>query len=566
MTNPLVAAPVSTTTATSGVPLLEDAQSVRAGIESGDWASAVMGAAGTAMDALSMVADPFGSILAAGVGWLMEHVGPLKEALDKLAGDPDQITAHSQTWQNIAQELGTIGQDLTSQVDADVQSWAGPAADSYRRQAADLTALLGAASEASAGTASGAQTAGQVVAAVRQLVRDTIAKVVAHMISWALQVIATLGIGLTWVVPQVVSLVAKTATQIAGLVKRLTTAIKTLSELLGKAGKVFGGASDALKKIKSAKPATPGKPTSLPQANNFVNLGGKTSPSSAGGGGSRSIDDNTPSPGKPYQPPYGPTNVSQSANDHVIFGNLKPPRPNRPGRPPNPWGFSGGHVLHNDLPPGTVPHNTAPAGARPSWHGAGVTGGNPPVVHGPVGPTGVGPAPGPGPFGSFPHPNGVYDLPRPTMTDPHGGNAGKPMSTMFPQGLNPGAVQNIGDQAWNGGRPNGPVAPVAGARPDAHGNPQSYTWHGQGQIPYTPIYNPGGADHGSGAGNHPNAGSTVNVAGYANPYYPPGAPTANPPLQPATFYPDGNDMSPPRPTPYTPVWNPGGADHGGAPS
>lgn len=533
MTNPLVAAPVSTTTAASGVPLLEDAQSVKTSIESGDWASAVLGAAGTAMDALAMVADPFGSILAAGVSWLMEHVGPLKEALDKLAGNPDQITANSQTWQNIAQELDSIGQDLTSQVNADIQSWAGPSADAYRQQAADLAALLGAASQASAGTASGVQTAGQVVAAVRQLVRDTIAKVVAHMVSWALQVIATLGIGLTWVVPQVVNLVAKTATEIATLVKRLTAALKTLSGLLGKAGKVFGDASGAFRKIKSGKPSVSGPPGSLPHTNNFIKLGGKTSPS--GLGGSRSIDDNTPSPGKPNQDPYGGVDVPQSANDHVIFGNLKPPRPARPGRPPNPWGFSGGHVLHNDLPPGTTAHNTAPPGARPSWHGAGVTGGNPPAVHGPVGPTGAGPAPGPGPFGTFPSPNGVYNLHRPTMTDPNGANAGKPVSTMFPQGMNPGTVQNIGDQAWNGGAPNGGFAPVP--------NGTSLTWQGQGQVPYTPIWNPGGADHGSGAGNHPNAGSIINISGYANPPAPApaGVPWAPPRPVPATYYPDGRN-------------------------
>lgn len=55
-----------------------------------------------------MALDPFGAILAAGVGWLMEHVGPLSDALDSLTGDPDQIKAHSETWKNIAVELGDV--------------------------------------------------------------------------------------------------------------------------------------------------------------------------------------------------------------------------------------------------------------------------------------------------------------------------------------------------------------------------------------------------------------------------------------------------------------------------
>jgi hypothetical protein len=102
VTNPLVAQTKDSTTAIAGIPLLEDAQSLKPAIDSGDWAAGVLGVAGAAMDALMVVADPFGSIFAAGVGWLMEHVGPLKDALDKLAGNPDVITAHSQTWQNVS--------------------------------------------------------------------------------------------------------------------------------------------------------------------------------------------------------------------------------------------------------------------------------------------------------------------------------------------------------------------------------------------------------------------------------------------------------------------------------
>jgi hypothetical protein len=35
----------------------------------------------------------------------MEHVKPLSEALDWLAGDPGQISAHAQTWRNVASRL-----------------------------------------------------------------------------------------------------------------------------------------------------------------------------------------------------------------------------------------------------------------------------------------------------------------------------------------------------------------------------------------------------------------------------------------------------------------------------
>ncbi|MEU8633151.1 RHS repeat-associated core domain-containing protein [Amycolatopsis sp. NPDC048633] len=259
MTNPLVAPVKDSTTAYSGVSLLESAADLKSAIESGDWASVAMGAVGTALDALSMAMDPFGAILAAGVGWLIEHVGPLKEALNALTGNADEIAAQSETWKNVAKELGSVGEDLTGMVKADTASWTGNAGDTYRQRAQDTVTLLETAQKGCEGASSGVKTAGEVVAAVRALVRDIIAELIGHLISWALQVVFTLGIGLTWVVPQVIGAVAKTASKLADLMKRLVTALKALVPLLKRAGDLFGDAAKALKNIKPGKAAPPPK-------------------------------------------------------------------------------------------------------------------------------------------------------------------------------------------------------------------------------------------------------------------------------------------------------------------
>ena len=60
---------------------------------------------GAGLDGLALVSDPVGSLLQYGVAWLIEHVRPLTEALDWLAGDPAQIAAHAQTWRNVAGTL-----------------------------------------------------------------------------------------------------------------------------------------------------------------------------------------------------------------------------------------------------------------------------------------------------------------------------------------------------------------------------------------------------------------------------------------------------------------------------
>ncbi|SFB61309.1 RHS repeat-associated core domain-containing protein [Amycolatopsis marina] len=346
MVNPLIAETTSSTESYSGVTLLESAHDLNAAINSGDWAAVALGAVGTALDALATVLDPFGAILAAGVGWLMEHIGPLKEALDALAGDPDEITAHSETWKNIATELGSIGSDLTGMVANDTVTWEGVSGDQYRARSADTVALLTAAQQASDGASGGIKTAGEVVAAVRSLVRDIIAELVGHLISWALQVVFTLGIGLLWVVPQVVTAVAKTAAQIADLTKRLVQALQALSPLLRKATDLFSDAGAALRKIRDGKPGTPATPEDLPGGQKITEVpkgggpGGGTTPSSADSGpvspppkidtstGPSGSTTNTPSPDSgPAPRTPGPDSTNSPS------GSTDGPNPNKPDNP-----------------------------------------------------------------------------------------------------------------------------------------------------------------------------------------------------------------------------------------
>ncbi|GLY40460.1 type IV secretion protein Rhs [Amycolatopsis sp. NBRC 101858] len=383
MANPLVAETKDSTKAYSGISLLESANDLKSAIESGDWASVAMGAVGTALDALSMAMDPFGAILAAGVGWLIEHVGPLKEALNGLTGNADEIAAQSETWKNVATELGSIGQDLTGMVKTDVSSWTGNAGDMYRQLAQDTVTLLETAQKGCEGASSGVKTAGEVVAAVRALVRDIIAELVGHLISWALQVVFTLGIGMTWVVPQVINAVAKTASKIADLVKRLVKALKALVPLLKRAGDLFGDAAKALKKIKPGKGAPPPKHADI--NGNPKGLDGpkgkggpdapppKTDPPPKGGDGTTPSgakgDGTTPSGSKggPDAPPKGdPPPASKGPDDTPSpNGNTTPSGGGKgPGGTPKDGGGKpkdGGLSNDNKAPK----ENSTPADCRP---------------------------------------------------------------------------------------------------------------------------------------------------------------------------------------------------------
>ena len=381
ISNPLIAAPQDSTKAYSGISLAESAADLKSAIETGDWASVAMGAVGTALDALSMAMDPFGAILAAGVGWLMEHVGPLKEALNGLTGNADEIAAQSETWKNVATELGSIGEDFAGMSTTDTASWTGVAADAYRQRAKDTVALLDAAKKGCEGASSGVKTAGEVVAAVRALVRDIIAELVGHMISWALQVLFTLGIGLTWVVPQVVAAVAKTASKIADLVKRLVQALKALIPLLKRAGDLFGDAAKALRNIKPGKAAPP---TKHPDINgNPKNLDGPKGGKGGGEGGGGKPPEGTGA--KP--PPANPGKGDDGGSTHTSGASGSPSGNGSGGGSHSPTPTPDPPKTPDATPTPTPAPNPKPDTGSTSASGAGKgPSGNPPNPHKPDAP------------------------------------------------------------------------------------------------------------------------------------------------------------------------------------
>ncbi|HEY2059087.1 MAG TPA: RHS repeat-associated core domain-containing protein [Amycolatopsis sp.] len=363
MSNPLVAPTEDSTKAYSGISLAESAAGLSDAIKSGDWASVAMGAVGTALDALSMAMDPFGAILAAGVSWLMEHVGPLKEALNGLTGNADEIAAQSQTWANVAKELESVGQDLDAMVKADLQSWTGPAGDAYRQRTQDTVALLQSAQKGCEGASSGVKTAGEVVGAVRTLVRDIISELVGHMISWALQVLFTLGIGMVWVVPQVVAAVAKTASSIASVTTKLVKALKALIPLLKKAGTLFEDAGKALKGLKGGKIDAPPKVSKIDST--------PKAPEIKGGGGTPKSGDESVTTSGDHSGTGGDSTTT--SGDHPV------PKPNEShgsggGNPPvQPKPEPGPSELPGDKPNGAT-GSTTPPGDNPRGTAVGKNG------------------------------------------------------------------------------------------------------------------------------------------------------------------------------------------------
>jgi RHS repeat-associated protein len=157
-------------------------------------------------------------------------------------------------------------------------------------------------------------------------------------------------------VPQVIGAVAKTASKIADLVKRLVTALKALVPLLKRAGSLFDDAAKALRKIKPGKSAPPpkhadinGNPKGLdgPKGDGTTPSGAKgdgTTPSGAKGGG------DAPPKGDPPPASKGPDDTPKSPD----------PSPNG-STTPSGAGKGGG----DKTPPSNKPDNPRDRGVGP---------------------------------------------------------------------------------------------------------------------------------------------------------------------------------------------------------
>ncbi|MFC8848980.1 MULTISPECIES: WXG100 family type VII secretion target [unclassified Micromonospora] len=252
--NPLVAAPSGAApSAWAGIWICEDIELIAQGVRNGSWIDGGLGVVSAGLDALAFVSDPVGALLQYGIAWLIEHVKPLSEALDWLAGDPAQITAHAQTWRNVAASLRDDAAELTHAVRVEVASWGGDAGPAYRSWAAGqhqaITGLALAADTLAAIT----EGAAGLVAAVRLLVRDAIATCVSRLIVYAGELVATAGLATPVVVEQVTTTVASWAARIARLLRGLLASLRRLMPQIRRLG-------DLIEKLKQALSRLTGSP------------------------------------------------------------------------------------------------------------------------------------------------------------------------------------------------------------------------------------------------------------------------------------------------------------------
>jgi len=239
MGNELVAEVKESETVWSGSRLIEDGFDLKEAFESKSWVSGGRATAATVADTAAAVMDPLGEALSAGIGWIIEHLSPLKDWLNELAGDSDAVAAAASTWTNIGTKLNSCATSLDTVCSSRLAGQESLAVATFKTLQAGSASHLRMTGEVAGAISGGLTLASMIVRMVHDMVRDAIADVIGKLTSKAAIMAVSLGTAAPWAVSSVAADVSSWVTRLSKEVADVVLSSKNLKKLLDKAENLF---------------------------------------------------------------------------------------------------------------------------------------------------------------------------------------------------------------------------------------------------------------------------------------------------------------------------------------
>ncbi|WP_093589707.1 hypothetical protein [Lentzea waywayandensis] len=202
-------------------------------------------AIGAASATVMLAIDPLGSIIGAGVGWLIEHVSFLRDALNQLMGNPEEIQANVEANKARAAELRVLAEDHKSGL-ATFDGWTGASSERFKTSMDGMGQELDDLANAVESKAKIVAIMGMLVTVLRDIVRDLIAQLIGSLIGGAIlaaaAMIPTFGASIPIFAGFAVGKAVALGVNIASRVARVVAA-------LGRQMKRIGDLDDIMKKV-----------------------------------------------------------------------------------------------------------------------------------------------------------------------------------------------------------------------------------------------------------------------------------------------------------------------------
>lgn len=254
MSNPLIAQTHDTDKALAGTGVVNDVVSFSNNLtgDAGALSTAVSGVA-TGLGLLGAAMSPLSTLASAGIGWLIEHIEFLEDALEALTGDPEAITAQAQTWRNIAKQVRDSAGQYDNQAKTVLTTWNGHGAAGYSATSGAFGQSLHATADGAEGAASAIEQAGMLVGVERGLIRDLISEFSGWMIVEAGIALAsswcTFGASIAVFTGFAVGQAVKLGSTIANKLSALATKLDDLSQLVSKMSGSFDQLAGGIKQL-----------------------------------------------------------------------------------------------------------------------------------------------------------------------------------------------------------------------------------------------------------------------------------------------------------------------------
>lgn len=240
----------------TGITAFEAGWTIAQGIDQNDLGLIISGVAGATLDVVSAAIDPIAYVAGQLFSWMLEHVEPARAALHALTGNPDMVRSYAATWTNIEKEMLAVGTELEQSL-TEVQGWTGAAADAYRDKIAAVAGITKGAAGGAHGIAGITLAMAEVVGGIRVAVRDLLSTLAGALVSWAIELAASLGTAAPLVVAQATSKIAQVVRVVASMMRALGKALASALTWLVVLRDLYDGFWRALNALKQSNATAP---------------------------------------------------------------------------------------------------------------------------------------------------------------------------------------------------------------------------------------------------------------------------------------------------------------------
>ncbi|GAA4109351.1 hypothetical protein GCM10022415_02470 [Knoellia locipacati] len=203
-------------------------------IKDESWVDFALSGVAVGFDVVATYSDPLGSLFAAGIGWIIDHLDPIKGWFDDLTGNPEAVSAFAGTWLNVSIEVGGVRDDFKSESDSKLEGMSGPNIAAYREHVRNELRKLKILEVGSGAMSVGFEACAVIVGFVHGLLRDALAQIAGAICSYVAELVITLGAATPLVIHQATTRVSALAAEIVPKIKGLKNSVHDLDSLVSK--------------------------------------------------------------------------------------------------------------------------------------------------------------------------------------------------------------------------------------------------------------------------------------------------------------------------------------------